>query len=253
MKNSIKFFLIFVLFFCAFYSEVFAQWTVSEDRVILNDNPSTPVRVELGAIPTLSTSTVSMEREKLLVRGRGYHQKIGLISYGPDEDNWITSYNEDGRRRWTLNLLDRSDNNTFGLSYYNNDNVSTRVFAISTNGNVGVKTSPSTNYALSVCGRVRCDEVRVLTPGWCDYVFERDYGLRPLEEVKQYIDEHKHLPDVTAGSVIEAEGLEVGDMASQMIRKIEELTLYMIELNEKMKEKDRQIEELQQQVKDLKK
>ena len=87
---------------------------------------------------------------------------------------------------------------------------------------------------------------------WWDDVFKSEYNLRPLEEVKAFIAANKHLPDVTPGLVIETEGLEVGKASSQMIRKIEELTLYMIQLNDKMKEKDVQIVELQKQIELLK-
>ena len=55
-----------------------------------------------------------------------------------------------------------------------------------------------------------------------------DYVLAPLSDVEAYIAANKHLPDVTPGSIIETDGLEVGKVSSQMIRKIEELTLYII-------------------------
>ena len=104
---------------------------------------------------------------------------------------------------------------------------------------------------LQVQGRVKCSEVLVAAKWWDD-VFKSEYNLRPLEEVKAFIAANKHLPDVTPGPVIETEGLEVGKASSQMIRKIEELTLYMIQLNDKMKEKDVQIVELQKQIELLK-
>ena len=87
---------------------------------------------------------------------------------------------------------------------------------------------------LTVQGKVTCNEVLVAAKWWDD-VFKSEYNLRPLEEVKAFIDANKHLPDVTPGPVIETEGLEVGKASSQMIRKIEELTLYVIQLNEDIK------------------
>lgn len=100
--------------------------------------------------------------------------------------------------------------------------------------NVGIGVTAPV-YKLDVCGTIRAKEIRVET-GWCDFVFAEDYKLRPLSEVETFINENKHLPDVTAGPVIEAEGLEVGKVSSQMIRKIEELTLYMIELQKQVDE-----------------
>jgi hypothetical protein len=97
---------------------------------------------------------------------------------------------------------------------------------------VGVGTSTPA-YKLDVCGTMRAKEVRVAT-GWCDYVFADDYELKPLCEVEAFIKENKHLPDVTPGAVIESEGLEVGKTSAQMIKKIEELTLYVIDLQKQV-------------------
>lgn len=97
------------------------------------------------------------------------------------------------------------------------------------NGNVGIGIGANdAAYKLDVCGTIRSKEIRVET-GWCDYVFANDYMLAPLREVETYIKENKHLPGVTAGNIIETEGLEVGKTSAQMIKKIEELTLYVIE------------------------
>jgi hypothetical protein len=103
-----------------------------------------------------------------------------------------------------------------------------------TTNNVGIGTN-NPAYRLDVCGTIRAKEVRVST-GWCDYVFSDDYKLRSLGEVEQFIKTNKHLPDVTAGNQIETEGLEVGKVSAQMIKKIEELTLYVIDLQKQIDE-----------------
>ena len=100
------------------------------------------------------------------------------------------------------------------------------------NGRVGIGTVTPT-YKLDVCGTIRANEVRVET-GWCDYVFADDYNLPALAEVEAYIKANRHLPGVTAGPVIENEGLEVGKTSAQMIKKIEELTLYVIDLQKQV-------------------
>ncbi|MEM7041032.1 MAG: hypothetical protein AAF570_28975, partial [Bacteroidota bacterium] len=99
-------------------------------------------------------------------------------------------------------------------------------------GKVGIGTTEP-DYKLDVCGDVRAEEIKVQA-GWCDYVFEPDYDLRPLEEVDAYIRAHKHLPNIPPASEVESEGLELGDMQTRMMEKIEELTLYVIELKKEI-------------------
>jgi hypothetical protein len=113
------------------------------------------------------------------------------------------------------------------------------VLLVPATGNVGVGVATPA-YKLDVCGTVRAKEIRVAT-GWCDYVFANDYKLPSLSEVEAFIRKNKHLPDVTPGPQIESEGLEVGKVSSQMIKKIEELTLYVIELQKQVNSlKDKQ-------------
>ena len=100
-------------------------------------------------------------------------------------------------------------------------------------GNVGIgTTNPPSGYKLSVAGRTLAEEVRVqLESTWPDYVFDKDYRLLPISHLKSYIDRNHHLPDIPPASVVEAEGIDVGDMHARLLRKIEELTLHIIDLN----------------------
>ena len=109
------------------------------------------------------------------------------------------------------------------------------VYAMSNNLAIGIGTSsPKKGYKLSVNGKVVCTELRVLEyKGW-DRVFEEDYKLRPLSEVKSYIEENKHLPDIESAADLEAEGIDLSEMNGLLLRKIEELTLYMIDLEEQV-------------------
>jgi hypothetical protein len=89
---------------------------------------------------------------------------------------------------------------------------------------------------LAVDGKITCEEVLVkLSENWPDYVFAKDYPLAPLSEVKSYIDEHQHLPGIPSAATIQDEGIELGEMQRRMMEKIEELTLYIIQLENEVK------------------
>jgi len=114
---------------------------------------------------------------------------------------------------------------------------------IGNNGLVGIGTATPT-HKLSVNGTIRAKEI-VVDTGWADFVFDDGYNLMPLHEVESHIAEHGHLPDVPSASVVESEGLSVGEAQKIMMQKIEELTLYLIDLkneNESLKNRVAELE-----------
>jgi hypothetical protein len=89
------------------------------------------------------------------------------------------------------------------------------------------------NGGAYVEGRVRCHEVEVaLAPTfvWPDYVFNSSYKLRPLSEVESFINTNKHLPGVPSQAEVATNGVKLGEMNATLLQKVEELTLYMINL-----------------------
>ena len=109
-------------------------------------------------------------------------------------------------------------------------------------GNVSIGSSAkvASGYLLSVVGKVMAEEVRVELNGtWPDYVFAKDYKLMPLQNLKQYVMENNHLPEVPAAEEMK-DGIEVGKMNKMLMQKVEELTLYIIQLNEEVQELKKQ-------------
>jgi hypothetical protein len=100
---------------------------------------------------------------------------------------------------------------------------------IDVNGNVGVG-SLSPDAKLAVNGDIHAKEVRVdVSFPAPDYVFEPTYELMPLSALAQYLKKNKHLPEVPAGKELEKNGVNMGEMNMLLLKKVEELTLYMID------------------------
>ena len=148
------------------------------------------------------------------------------------------------------------ETNDFRTISLNAQNISANNFNISnisvTNSNVSNKlkvgamqpTGSNTDYKLSVDGKAVFKEAVVTLDNWADFVFENNYKLRKLEEVEAFIKENHHLPDVPSEKEVKENGVSLGEMDAILLQKIEELTLYMIELkkeNEALKKEVQKI------------
>lgn len=113
-------------------------------------------------------------------------------------------------------------------------------------GNVGINTESVANgYALSVNGGIITTKVFIQDVGnWPDYVFDDTYKLLPLHELKKFIADNKHLPEVPSESEVISHGYDVNEMQSIMLKKIEELTLYTLQQQEEIETLKRMIDEL---------
>jgi hypothetical protein len=119
-------------------------------------------------------------------------------------------------------------------------------------GNVGIGTT-QTDAKLTVNGTVHTKEVKVdLNVPGPDYVFEKDYPLMSLEETKAYIDANKHLPEVPSAKEMEKNGVQLGEMNMLLLKKVEELTLYSIEQNQKLNYQQSLIQKLLTELDQLK-
>jgi hypothetical protein len=117
---------------------------------------------------------------------------------------------------------------------------------------VGIGTL-SPDEKLTVKGKIHTQEVRVDMEGPLvpDYVFENDYKLKTLQEVEDYIKENKHLPEIPSGKEIEKNGLMLAEMNMALLKKMEEMTLYMIDMkkeNEEMKKNQKILEDRIQKI-----
>lgn len=118
-----------------------------------------------------------------------------------------------------------------GVSYFNG-------------GGVGIGTDSPGNYKLAVEGTIGCRELVVTVDEWADYVFNRNYKLKPLTELEKEIKSQNHLPGMPSEQEVMKGGIGVGEMQKRLLEKIEELTLYVIEESKKTEKVSRENTEL---------
>jgi hypothetical protein len=116
------------------------------------------------------------------------------------------------------------------------------------NGNVGIGTTNTANYKLAVEGTIGAREVTVNTDTWSDFVFQDDYKLQSLSEVESFIKDNKHLPDIPSEAEVKENGVSLGEMDAKLLQKIEELTLYVIEINKRTKKLESENKELRNKL-----
>lgn len=99
------------------------------------------------------------------------------------------------------------------------------------------------NLKLAVNGDIYSQKVVVTATGWSDYVFDPGYQLIPLKKLEAFVIKNKHLPDVPSASDVEKGGIDVGANQNVLLKKVEELTLYVIEQNKKSEEQQQLIDD----------
>ncbi|WP_119791334.1 tail fiber protein [Flavobacterium anhuiense] len=120
--------------------------------------------------------------------------------------------------------------------------------------NVGIGTI-NPDEKLTVKGKIHTQEVRVDMAGPLvpDYVFADDYKLKSLQEIESYIKENKHLPEIPSAKEIEKNGLMLAEMNMSLLKKMEEMTLYMIEMKKENEEMKNENEKQNKEIEKLKK
>lgn len=119
-----------------------------------------------------------------------------------------------------------------------------------TTGKIGVGTT-NPAYKLDVNGSIHSKEVKVDGKGWADFVFKDGYQLKNLESVEKFIQKNGHLEHIPSEKEVQQQGIELGEINVKLLQKIEELTLYIIAQNKKIKsvaKLERRIEKLEKLI-----
>jgi hypothetical protein len=149
----------------------------------------------------------------------------------------------------STNLIITNDFTNGSITLRNN---SINALVVNSSGQIGINaTTIPTDYKLAVGGNIIAEKVKVkkrVGGVWPDYVFSPDYKLPSLEQVEKFTKENSHLPEIPSAKEIENEGQDLGEMNRLLLKKVEELTLYLIDLK---KQSDKQSNMLENQSKKI--
>ncbi len=217
-------------------------------------------------------------RAKLQVEGQANVGKWGVLTLDwTNETNWGGSSNkwagyigfnahrndEDikdhykGANRYTSKGAFEGSNYGFRWLYRNHNNYDsdvqhklTEYMRLTNSGNLGIGTA-TPGAKLAVNGKIHAKEVKVDLVGWPDYVFKENYTLPTLQEVENHIKQKGHLQNIPSAKEVEEKGIELGEMNMKLLEKIEELTLYTIAQEKRIKElenRDTKIKALEEKL-----
>jgi len=179
---------------------------------------------------------------------------VGIGTNDPDVKLHVYSGTDAGNASGGFLQLGISNNLNIGFDnneiQARNNGVVSRLVLQNSGGaiQVGSAVTP-TGYAISINGRAICEELKIqASSNWPDYVFEKNYSLKSLDELRSYINQNKHLPNIPSAETIEKNGIEVGDMQKRIMEKIEELTLYILQLQEQNNQLEKEMAAVKRMV-----
>jgi hypothetical protein len=141
---------------------------------------------------------------------------------------------------------------TNGVSSINNSYIGTdwnnQYMTFLPSGNIGIGTTNPASK-LTVAGNIASREVKVSVDAGADFVFENNYDLPSLESVDKFIKENKHLPEIASAKEMQKDGINLSEMNIKLLQKIEELTLYVIEMKKESEKQNDKILALEKKLK----
>ncbi len=243
--------------------QIFQRSTNQHPSVTLNANSSYLLGTDINLTATASDPDGTITKV-------AFYQgttKLGEDATSPYSYNWTGAAL--GTYSVTARAFDNSGDSTTSSavsvtvsnapSYLKNWNLTGSNINNSNSGIVSIGSFPTawtaidtSGIKLTVKGAIFAKKLTVTQVLWPDYVFDRDYKLRSLKDVESFINTNNHLPDVPSEREVKANGVNVGENQAVLLRKIEELTLYLIKQHKEQEIQLAAIKKMQQEINTLK-
>ncbi len=164
-------------------------------------------------------------------------------------DKWNRGWELDLDTLSFANQVKRTITNTLPVSSGSAiwQNANNDVFYPNPDGKVGIGTD-NLSAELTVNGHIHAKEVKVFTDAGADFVFDKDYDLPNLHTLEKFISKNKHLPDIPPEKEMITEGIHLAEMNIKLLQKVEELTLYVIDMNKRINDLNKANNQLKKQI-----
>lgn len=216
------------MFFRGQYAGTWSGWretfTTATPRVLINNSPddgTTALQVN-GAVKADAHVTA----------------KVGSAIVSPQ----LYLMTPTGSRAFNMQL---TEGDFPGLSMWRFDGNWYEAMRIGSDGNVAIGTTDPRGHKLAVAGSIIAEKIKVKTyASWPDFVFNDDYKLPSLQQLEAFIIANKHLPEIPSANEVAENGQDLGEMNRKLLQKVEELTLYLIDLQKQVNAQKEEIKSL---------
>lgn len=232
----------FIIAFLLISNVGFAQWGGS---TTVDGDAYRNGKVTIGGTwgPGKFNVGVTDQNDGIWLAGNSSKSISLMVNMTPGAWNPLAQHG-DNLLMWKAANIDQAEAGGLVIGPWSNSEAGMR---ITSTGNVGIGTANPGTFKLAVNGKIGARQIHVtLQNPFPDYVFDSKYKLRSLYNLENYINQNKHLPGIPSAAEVEKNGgIDLGQMNTKLLEKVEELTLYIIEINKK-------VEKLEKENKSLK-